>query len=718
MMKRPARIPLLLLVLVMIIAPMPAMAAPGIDVISPGVTLPLNPILIPLPDSPDYQYTTSGGKVTITKYTGTDANITIPTRLGGNPVTAIGTMAFLFKNSLNSVVIPEGVTNIGEDAFSGSTNLTSVKFPNSLTVIGPGAFEGCFKMASLTLPPNLVSIGAYAFGYNKLVPTLFIPKNVATIGLNTFDGCEMLTAFTVDPANLFFSSQDGVLYNKGKTTLVRYPVGKTAATYTVPATVKTIGDQSVIGNDFITNMILPAGLLKIGNSAFVHCSSLKTAIIPATVTMVDTMAYRFCYALTSVTFQGPTASIGVSAFGGCTALSSLTLANGLKTILMYAFEENYSLKSVTLPSTLTTLDQGVFSNCINLTGIVIPSGVKVIERSTFSGCTNLSTVSLPSGLTTLGITAFGKTNLTSVSIPASVTAMGMSVFGGSTKLVDARFYGNVPGLLSPEQTYQKNKWFEDCSPSFKIYYLNGTTGWTSPLWNNYPAQSFVSASKLPIIPVGKVVLQPILEVPDESGGFDFGKLGIGKPFLPIDPGDYSILPPFEFTPIPLPITPIPILPIIPIIPDPGVPDPVTPDPVTVPHTPHGTTIIKLYLGQSSYLVNGASQTMDTIPVIRDGRFLLPVRYIAEPLGAVAEWNPVEKKVTITSEDKVIELWLGSNMARVNGVETIIDPTNANVAPILVPPGRTMMPFRFIGENLGCQVDWNGLTSEATLTLIN
>jgi hypothetical protein len=263
-----------------------------------------------------------------------------------------------------------------------------------------------------------------------------------------------------------------------------------------------------------------------------------------------------------------------------------------------------------------------------------------------------------------------------------------------------------------EQTYQKNKWFEGCSPSFKIYYLNGTTGWTSPTWNGYPAQSFVSAATLPFIPIGRVVIQPILEVPDESGGFDFGELGIGLPFQPIDVGDYNILPPFQFTPLPLPVIPIPTLPITP------EPDPTDPDPVTVPHTPHGTTIVKLYLGQSSYLVNGASQTMDTIPVIRDSRLLLPVRYIAEPLGAVPEWDPIEKKVTITSEDTVIELWLGSNIAHVNGVEKMIDPDNDKVQPILVPPGRTMLPLRFIGESLGCQVDWDPIAKVATLTLVN
>jgi hypothetical protein len=104
--------------------------------------------------------------------------------------------------------------------------------------------------------------------------------------------------------------------------------------------------------------------------------------------------------------------------------------------------------------------------------------------------------------------------------------------------------------------------------------------------------------------------------------------------------------------------------------------------------------------------------------MRYDRLLLPVRYIANPLGAVTVWNALDQKVTITSEDTVIELWIGNNFAMVNGVQKMIDPNNANVKPILVPPGRTMLPLRFIGENLDCEVGWDPILQEATLTLVH
>lgn len=56
-----------------------------------------------------------------------------------------------------------------------------------------------------------------------------------------------------------------------------------------------------------------------------------------------------------------------------------------------------------------------------------------------------------------------------------------------------------------------------------------------------------------------------------------------------------------------------------------------------------------------------------------------------------------------------------NTARVNGQEILIDSNNANVTPIVTPPGRTMLPLRFISEQLGCQVDWNYIQQMVTIT---
>lgn len=122
-------------------------------------------------------------------------------------------------------------------------------------------------------------------------------------------------------------------------------------------------------------------------------------------------------------------------------------------------------------------------------------------------------------------------------------------------------------------------------------------------------------------------------------------------------------------------------------------------------------ILVYKIGQPSYTLDGVMKPMDVAPLIIQGRTFLPIRYVADPLGAVATWNGTENKVTVRAVGKTIELWINNNMARVNGAEVMIDPNNSSVMPVTVPPGRTMLPLRFIADNLGSQVLWDAKTSQ-------
>lgn len=103
------------------------------------------------------------------------------------------------------------------------------------------------------------------------------------------------------------------------------------------------------------------------------------------------------------------------------------------------------------------------------------------------------------------------------------------------------------------------------------------------------------------------------------------------------------------------------------------------------------------------LVNGVYEEIDpgrgTIPVIVDNRTLIPIRAIVEKLGGKVSWNGAEEKISIQLDGTVIELWVGKNTARINGVEKTTD-----IAPILMGD-RAMLPLRFVSENLGYQVNW-------------
>ena len=92
----------------------------------------------------------------------TDA-VTIPSTLGGKPVTSIGEFAFGGCSGLVSVTIPDGVTSIGEFAFYDCSRLTSVTIPDSVTSIGASAFYDCSRLTSITIPDSVTSIGDGAF---------------------------------------------------------------------------------------------------------------------------------------------------------------------------------------------------------------------------------------------------------------------------------------------------------------------------------------------------------------------------------------------------------------------------------------------------------------------------------------------------------------------------------------------------------------------------
>ncbi len=140
----------------------------------------------------------------------------------------------------------------------------------------------------------------------------------------------------------------------------------------------------------------------------------------------------------------------------------------------------------------------------------------------------------------------------------------------------------------------------------------------------------------------------------------------------------------------------------------------TPDETGTPST-SSSTVMRFFVNSKQYYVNDSQATMDTAPVILNSRTLLPIRYVATPLGAEIFWDAAEKKATVKMGSTVIELWINSNTARVNGNSKLIDPANSAVTPVILPPGRTMLPLRFIAENLGCEVEWKDAEKEVRIT---
>ncbi|MEI7885007.1 MAG: S8 family serine peptidase [Clostridia bacterium] len=150
-----------------------------------------------------------------------------------------------------------------------------------------------------------------------------------------------------------------------------------------------------------------------------------------------------------------------------------------------------------------------------------------------------------------------------------------------------------------------------------------------------------------------------------------------------------------------------------------LPPPVTIPVVTVPAIVLSLPTIRFNIGMTSLFQTSGTALetflqMDVAPILYQNRTMLPIRYVAEPLGGSIAWDRLLQKITIIKGSTMIELWIGSNIAKINGIPTLIDGTNLNVKPIVLAPGRTMLPIRFISEALGCKVEWNKEKQEITV----
>ena len=268
-------------------------------------------------------------------------SITIP-----NSVTSIGRETFQDCSGLTSITIPNSVTSIGDRAFCGCSGLTSITIPNSVTSIGYLAFGGCHSLTSITIPDSVTSIGGCAFSCCSSLTSITISNSVTSIGSCAFGECRSLTSINVASDNNYYSSNNGILFNKKKTELIRFPSRKSQTSYTIPNSVTSIGSEAFEGCTGLTSITIPNSVTSIGNFAFDGCNSLTSITIPNSVTSIGYWTFSCCSSLTSITIPDGVTSIGDMDFGGCSGLTSITIPNSVTSIGDSAFYGCTGLKDV------------------------------------------------------------------------------------------------------------------------------------------------------------------------------------------------------------------------------------------------------------------------------------------------------------------------------------------------------------------------------------
>jgi hypothetical protein len=195
-----------------------------------------------------FTYDTSNGIVTVTGYMGSEKNVTIPDRIGNQPVTAIGDSAF-YNYQFTGVTIPDSVTVIGDSAFYNNS-LTSVTIPHSVTVIGDSAFYSN-SLTQLSLGNGVTAIGDSAF-YNNSLTQLTIPHSVTAIGGYAF----------------YRNSLASITLGNGVTIIGEYAFyGNSLTSITIPNSVTTIGYAAFDSNQ-LTSAAIGNSVIIIGTYAF------------------------------------------------------------------------------------------------------------------------------------------------------------------------------------------------------------------------------------------------------------------------------------------------------------------------------------------------------------------------------------------------------------------------------------------------------------------
>ena len=260
---------------------------------------------IPVEDDPDHPFPGPPPKtVTITKYTGTESTVILPSTINSWPVTKIGEDALKDNTTITSVTIPASVTEIGSNAFAGCTNLTSVKY------------GGDWSKLTIQSGNPAVQDAANA----PLFDFAFTPDNPAVI--------------------------------------VRYK--GTAADVTIPSRYKgkpvTMIDHAAFYNSVVTSVTIPDSVTSIRDSAFVFCSQLTNISIPNSVTAIGSFAFDGCTKLESITLPSSLSTIQSYAFYNCGNLKTIRIPVSVTFIENFAFDGCPSSMTVTYSGSKTQWD--------------------------------------------------------------------------------------------------------------------------------------------------------------------------------------------------------------------------------------------------------------------------------------------------------------------------------------------------------------------------
>ena len=289
------------------------------------------------------------------------------------------------------------------------------------------------SIREVILSEGVTHIGNYSF-CRSLIAEILIPDSVTSIGPYAFDECASLQRIYVGELNSTFCCEDGILFSKDQTELIRYPEGK-AGSYTIPYEVKKLSQSAFRKCSGLTELRILGGLRQIGERQFAGCRNLRRVRIEGDVESIGASAFVGCVSLERVEIITHETEIGPEAFRGCSSLTEVVLPTNLKSMSTGLFRECTSLKSMVIPASVKSVGSSAFSGCTALEKLEIVLGAQGIESQAFKGCSSLKQINIPGTVSTIEAGVFeGCSGLTDVTIYDGVTGIGESAFEGCTSL--------------------------------------------------------------------------------------------------------------------------------------------------------------------------------------------------------------------------------------------------------------------------------------------
>ncbi len=389
-----------------------------------------------------------------------------------------------FGDDMDEVLIPDGVEIISRNAFLCCNAIRHVRLPESLTAIHAGAFQHCYNLREIRIPEHVEEIHDEAFAWCMAIMRLTIPAKTRFIGKNVFSSCSSLSAVYVDADNPYFCDMNGVLYDKQKKTLLRFPPAKKMNVITVPKGVEEIA-EGAFRECFMSVLELPDTLHTIGKDAFYRCGRLHTIRIspenPHFYAEEGVLFRRedqslFCYPAgkRDEVYRIPAGTKGImpDAFvmpesRSDAMLQNLYIPESMERIHIAALKNLLDLANVFVEAEnphFCSVDGILFKK--DMTEILcypklqpqsvytVPDSVKRIGDHAFTLCGNLEEIRLPEGLEEIGDNAISVCpELRQLAIPRNVRTLSSGIVDGCSLMHRIVLYHHTDGIALDEDTF-------------------------------------------------------------------------------------------------------------------------------------------------------------------------------------------------------------------------------------------------------------------------